>query len=163
MDLFRNTPQSVGHLRGRQQPWNVMWLAFMSWVNFIGYLFWGSEVKVAQSCPTLCDPMDCMEFSRPECWSGKPFPSPGDLPNPGIEPRFPTLQADSLPAEPPAKGQRFPGTGPPPSFGLWWSALEMSWLLWRYHLAHWCVTVNIYWGSKPSWSRFVCHLGPVWF
>ena len=41
-----------------------------------------------------------MEFSRPEYWSGSPFPSPGDLPNPGIEPRSPTLQADSLPAEP---------------------------------------------------------------
>ena len=34
---------------------------------------------------------------------GKPFPSPGDLPNPGIEPRSPTLQMDSLPAEPPGK------------------------------------------------------------
>ena len=44
-----------------------------------------------------------MEFSRPEYWSGLPFPSPGDLPNPGIEPRSPTLQADSLPAEPPGK------------------------------------------------------------
>ena len=42
-----------------------------------------------------------MEFSRPEHWSGELFPSPGDLPNPGIEPRSPTLQADSLPAEPP--------------------------------------------------------------
>ena len=41
-----------------------------------------------------------MEFSRPECWSGEPFPSSGDLPNPGTEPRSPTLQADSLPAEP---------------------------------------------------------------
>ena len=40
-----------------------------------------------------------MEFSRPEYRSGEPFPSPGDLPNPGIEPRSPTLQADSLPAE----------------------------------------------------------------
>ena len=40
-----------------------------------------------------------MEFSRPQYWSGWPFPSPGDLPNPGIEPRSPTLQADSLPAE----------------------------------------------------------------
>ena len=40
-----------------------------------------------------------MEFSRPEYWSGYPFPSPGDLPNPGIEPRCPTLQVDSLPAE----------------------------------------------------------------
>ena len=47
--------------------------------------------------------MQSMEFSRPEYWSGYPFPSPGDLPKPGIEPRSPTLQADSLPAEPPGK------------------------------------------------------------
>ena len=40
-----------------------------------------------------------MEFSRPEYWSGEPFPSPGDLPNPGIKPRSPALQADSLPTE----------------------------------------------------------------
>ena len=40
-----------------------------------------------------------MEFSRPEYWSGNPFPSPGDLPNPDIEPRSPTLQTDSLPKE----------------------------------------------------------------
>ena len=40
-----------------------------------------------------------MEFSRPEDWSGYPFPSPGDLPNPEIEPRSPALQADSWPAE----------------------------------------------------------------
>ena len=40
-----------------------------------------------------------MEFSRPEYWSGQPFPSPGDLPNPGIKPGSPTLQADSLPTE----------------------------------------------------------------
>ena len=44
-----------------------------------------------------------MEFSRPEYWSGQPFPSLGDLPNPGIEPRFPAFQADSLPAEPQGK------------------------------------------------------------
>ena len=44
-----------------------------------------------------------MEFFRPEYWSGKPFPSPGDLPNPGIEPRSPTLQEDSLPGEPQGK------------------------------------------------------------
>ena len=63
------------------------------------------RVKAAQSCPSLCDPMtiQSMEFSRPEYWSGLPFPSPGDLPNPGIEPRSPTLQADSLPAEPQGK------------------------------------------------------------
>ena len=44
-----------------------------------------------------------MEFSRQEYWSGLPFPSPGDLPDPGMEPRSPTLQADALPSEPPGK------------------------------------------------------------
>ena len=44
-----------------------------------------------------------MGFSRQEYWSGSPFPSPGDLPNPGVEPRSPALQADSLPAEQPGK------------------------------------------------------------
>ena len=44
-----------------------------------------------------------MEFSRQEYWSGLPFPSPGDLPDPGIEPVSPALQADSLPPEPPEK------------------------------------------------------------
>ena len=42
-----------------------------------------------------------MGFSRQEYWSGLPFPSPGDLPKPGIEPMSPTLQANSLPSEPP--------------------------------------------------------------
>ena len=52
--------------------------------------------EVAQSCPTLCDPMDCSlpgssvhGISRQEYWSGLPFPSPGGLPNPGIEPGSP--------------------------------------------------------------------------
>ena len=44
-----------------------------------------------------------MEFSRQEYWSGLPYPSPGDLPNPGIEPGSPTLQADALPSKPPGK------------------------------------------------------------
>ena len=47
-----------------------------------------------------------MEFSRPEYWNGQPFLSPGDLPNPGIEPRSPALQVDSLPAEPPGKPKK---------------------------------------------------------
>ena len=42
-------------------------------------------------------------FSRQEYWSGLPFPSPGDLPNPGIEPRSPALQAYALTSEPPGK------------------------------------------------------------
>ena len=44
-----------------------------------------------------------MGFSKQEYWSGLPFPSPGDLPNPGIEPGSPALQADSLPSEPPGR------------------------------------------------------------
>ena len=69
-----------------------------------------SESEVAQSCPTLCDPWtvacqapQSMEFSRQEYWSELPFPSPEDLPNPGIKPGSPALQVDSLPFEPPSK------------------------------------------------------------
>ena len=66
---------------------------------------------VAKSCPTLSNPMDCVAlqaprslgFSRRECWSGLPFPSPGNLPDPGTEPWSPTVQSDSLPSEPRGK------------------------------------------------------------
>ena len=68
------------------------------------------ELLVIQSCPTLWGPMDCSrqaplstEFSSQEYWSRLPFPSPEDLPNPGIEPESPTLQADALSSEPPGK------------------------------------------------------------
>ena len=44
--------------------------------------------------------LQSMKFSRPEYWSRQPFPSPVDLPKPGNEPRSPTMQANSLPAEP---------------------------------------------------------------
>ena len=60
----------------------------------------------AKSCPTLVTPWTVAHqaplsvgFSRQEYWSGLPFPSPGDLPNPGIEPGPPALQADFLPPE----------------------------------------------------------------
>ena len=64
----------------------------------------GEGGEVAQSCPTLRDPVDCnplgrspsMGFSKQEYWSGLPFPSPGDLPDPGIEPGSPALEADAL-------------------------------------------------------------------
>ena len=51
-----------------------------------------------QSCPTFCDPMDCqaplsMKFSRQEYWNRLPFPTPGDLPDPGIEPVSPASPA----------------------------------------------------------------------
>ena len=68
-------------------------------------------MKVAESCPVLCDPLDyiALQFSKPENWSGSPFPSPGDLPKPGIEPRSPALQADSLPTEPQEKSKEYKG------------------------------------------------------
>ena len=52
-----------------------------------------------------------LEFSTQECWSGLSFPTPGDLPNPGVEPGSPASQADFLPSEPPEKPleSRLPG------------------------------------------------------
>ena len=50
-----------------------------------------------------------MEFSRQEYWNGLPLSSPGDLPNPGTEPRSPTLWADSLPSEPPGRPKEWYG------------------------------------------------------
>ena len=66
----------------------------------------GGGGLITKSCPTLATPWIVarqaplsMRFSKQEYWSGLPFPSSGDLPIPGIEPRSPALQADSLMAE----------------------------------------------------------------
>ena len=86
--------------------------------SLAGFSPWGRKeldmtaaaaAKSLQSCPTLCNPMayTVQEFSRPGYWSGQPFPSPGDLPNPGITPRSPTLWVDSLPTELSGKPSRF--------------------------------------------------------
>ena len=69
------------------------------------------KVFVAQSCLTLCDHMGyiahqappSLEFSRQGYWSELPFPYPADIPDPGIKPLSPALQADSLSSEPPEK------------------------------------------------------------
>ena len=72
---------------------------------------------VTKSCPILaitwtvaCQAPLSMRFSRQEYWSGLPFPSPGDLPNPGIKPRSPALQADSFPTELQGKPNIYPST-----------------------------------------------------
>ena len=76
-----------------------------------------AKVLGAQSClfvttwTIACQLPLCMGFSRQECWNGLPFPSPEDLSNPGIQPRSPALQADSLPSEPPGKPQFITGKG----------------------------------------------------
>ena len=66
--------KSLSHIRLVVTPWTVAYQASLS-----------------------------MGFSRQEHWSGLPFPSPGDLPDLGIEPRSPALQADAFPSEPPVK------------------------------------------------------------
>ena len=73
-------PKSLSHVRLFATPWTVAYQALPS-----------------------------MGFSRQEYWSVLPFPSPGDLPNPGIEPGSPALQADALPSEPPGKPESQPG------------------------------------------------------
>ena len=71
------------------------------------YMYYVSEVKLLSRVQLFATPWTVahqappsMGFSRQEYWSGLPFPSPGDLPDPGIKPRSPTLQADALPSEP---------------------------------------------------------------
>ena len=68
------------------------------------------ESEVTQSCQTLLDgslqASPSMKFSRQEYWGGLPFPSPGDLPDPGIKPGWVSpLRADALPSEPPGRPQ----------------------------------------------------------
>ena len=69
--------KSLSHVRLFATPWTVAYQASLS-----------------------------MGFSRQEYWSGLPFPSPGDLPNPGIEPGSPALEADALTSEPPNEEEK---------------------------------------------------------
>ena len=83
-------------------------------LNNVIILLKESESEVAQLIRLFATPWTVahqasppMEFSRHEYWSGLPFPSPGDLPNPRIEPGSPALQADALPSEPPGNSNYF--------------------------------------------------------
>ena len=70
-------------------------------LSFCGLLVQSVSLLVTQLCPTLCNPVNC---SPPgSSVHGQPFPSPGDLPNPGTKPKSSALQADSLLSEPPGK------------------------------------------------------------
>ena len=81
-------------------------MATQKQVKVISHINYESESEVSQLCLALCNLMDCSPpgssihgLSRQEYWSGLPFPSPGDLPDPGIKPRSPPLQVDSLLSE----------------------------------------------------------------
>ena len=82
-------------------------------------LFSESDSEVAQSCLTLFDPMDSNlpGSTVQEYWSELPFSSPGDLPNPGIEPGSPALQTDALPSEPLGKPSEPLGKPESPKIG----------------------------------------------
>ena len=69
-----------------------------------------------------------MGFSRQEYWSGLPFPSPGDLPDPGIEPGSPALEAEALTSEPPGKPRKH-------YFSLW-SFKLLTWF-YKYRMVRW--------------------------
>ena len=83
---------------------------FVSYYYYYYFVIRMYALLATQSCLTLCNTMDCssqappsMGFPRKEYWSVLPCLSPGDLPDTGIEPGSPVLQADSLPSEPPGK------------------------------------------------------------
>ena len=83
-----------------------MWLS--SYISLLLLLF--SHIQLFATPWTVAHQASLsMGFSRQEYWSGLPFPSPGDLPNPGIEPGSPALQADALSSEPPGKPQTLKG------------------------------------------------------
>ena len=103
-----------------------------------------------------------MEFSRPEYWSGLPFPSPGNLPDLGIKPRSSTLQADSLLSEPPGKpmntgvGSLSLLRGIFPTQELSWGLLHCRQILYRLsHQGSWDHMVglfSIFWDSSVLFS-----------
>ena len=81
---------------------------WLSYTHTHTHIYIYTYICESESCSVMSDSatpitIQSMEFSRPEYWSGLPFSSPGDLPNPGIKPRSPELQVDSLPAEPQGK------------------------------------------------------------
>ena len=103
----------------------------MSLIKKDSHLCWSSSLhctKSLQSCLTLWPPWTVarqaslsMGFSRQEYWSGLPFPSPGDLPDPGIKPGSPALEADALTSETKYRGMRLVSTlrEPEVTEGLW--------------------------------------------
>ena len=88
----------------------IVLLSFYIFQNFLQWNIMKVKVKSLSRVQLFVTPWTVayqaplsMGFSRQEYWSVLPFPSPGDLPDPGIKPRFPALEADALTSEPPGK------------------------------------------------------------
>ena len=94
------TPRSVAHQASLSFiiSQSLLKLTSNEWVKLLSRIrLFATPWTVAHQAPPS------MAFSRQDSWSGLPFPSPGDLPDPGIKPGSPALQADTLPSEPPGK------------------------------------------------------------
>ena len=114
----------------------------------LSWLSLACERKLLSLVRLLATPwtIQSKEFSRPEYWSGKPYPSPGDLPNPEIKPRSPTLQADFLPVEPQGKPKNI-GVGSLPLLQRIFLSQELNQGLLNYR---WILYQLSYQGSPPS-------------
>ena len=91
----RHRERACGHSRGRRRRTN-----WESSSDICTLPCWVASDSLRPRSAARQAPLS-MGFSKQEYWSGLPFLSPGDLPNPGTEPRSPALQSDSLPSEPP--------------------------------------------------------------
>ena len=131
-------------LPGESQGWGAWWAAIYGVAQSQTQLKWFSSSSSSgldtKSCPTLGTPQTVacqvplsMGFSRRGYWSGLPFPSPGDLPDPGIEPRSLALQADSLLTE--LRGKP------------WWCVY----------------IINVFFFSTSQWGVYIYVLSYIWF
>ena len=107
----------MGGLRATGQRTGTAWSRAGTWTNICSSnrtdRLQGTANNYTTACPPLCFPWTVARqaplsvgFPRHEYWSGLPCPSPGDLPDPGIEPGSPALKANSLLSEPPQKQWR---------------------------------------------------------
>ena len=103
---FSLPPKMIMIIKGAEGNSGRWYINIYALMEAIVSQVYGGGGLVTKSCPTLATPrtVACqaplfMGFSRQEYWNELPFPSPGDLPNPRIEPRSPALQADSSPTE----------------------------------------------------------------
>ena len=107
-----------------------------NWATFTFTFHWSVKVKLLSHVQLFGNPWTIayqpppsIGFSRQEYWNGLPFPSPGDLPNPGIDPGSLALQTDALPSEPPGK--------------LYWRMVDLKYCVSLRCTAHW-FSLNIF-------------------
>ena len=104
-ELIRFRGRKSKKTKQKQKHWGSIYLCIIwKWKLLSCVRLFTTPWTIAYQAPLS------MEFSRPKYWNRWPFPSPGDLANPGIEPKSPTLQADSLSSEPPEKPIQKPKT-----------------------------------------------------